>query len=236
MKIIRITIAALLVLAVAALAGIGRPEAAGASEEDSRDGITVTGLGSVDAVPDEAQLSLGVSTQGRTANAALDANSAQMTQVIAALKAAGVAERDIATQNVSVGESYEGEGRRNGFVAQNSVSVTVHDVERASTVLEAASAAGANQVSGPALTRSDRESLEHKALAEAVENARGRAKALADAAGVDVGRVTAIVESAGGGVMFAEGRAAMDTASTKAPIEPGTQEIQATVTVTFAIE
>ncbi|MGZ8702409.1 MAG: SIMPL domain-containing protein [Gaiellaceae bacterium] len=236
MKIIQITIAALLVLTVAALAGVGRPEAAGGASEESRDGITVTGLGTVMAVPDEAQFSLGVSTNGRTAKDALAANSAQMTQVIAALKAAGVAERDIATQNVSVGESYEGEGRRNGFVAQNSVSVTVHDVDRASDVLEAASAAGANQVSGPALTRADRDGLEHKALAKAVENARGRAEALADAAGVDLGRVTAIVESAGGGVIFAEGRAAMDSAVTKAPIERGTQEIQATVTVTFAIE
>lgn len=236
MKIIRITIAALLVLAVAALAGIGRPEAAGGASEDSTDGITVTGLGTVAAVPDEAQFSLGVSTNGRTAKDALAANSAQMARVIAALKAAGVAERDIATQNVSVGESYEAEGRRNGFVAQNSVSVTVHDVERASEVLEVASTAGANQVSGPALTLADRESLEHKALAKAVENARERAKALADAAGVGVGRVAAIVESADRGFVFAEGRAAMDSAASKVPIEQGTQEIQATVTVTFAID
>jgi uncharacterized protein len=235
-KIITISIAALLVLGVAALAGIGRPEAAVGASENSTDGITVRGLGTVAAVPDEAQFSLGVSTNGTTAKDALAANSVQMTKVIAALKAAGVADRDIATQNVSVGESYEGEGRRNGFVAQNSVSVTVHDVERASAVLEEASAAGANQVSGPALTLADRESLEHKALAKAVDNARARAKALAGAAGVDVGQVTAIVESADRGVIFAEGRAAMDTAASKVPIEQGTQEIQATVTVTFAIE
>jgi len=236
LKVIRITVAALLVLAVAALAGIGRPETAGGASEESRDGITVTGLGSVEAVPDVAQFSLGVSTKGRTAKEALAANSEQMAQVIAALKASGVAERDIATQNVSVGESYEGEGRRNGFVAQNSVSVTVRDVERASDVLEAASTAGANQVSGPALTLADRDSLEHKALAKAVENARARAKALADAAGVSVGRVTAIVESADRGYVFAEGRQAMDNTASKVPIEQGTQEIQATVAVTFAID
>jgi uncharacterized protein YggE len=88
-------------------------------------------------------------------------------------------------------------------------------------------------VYGPSLTRSDREGLEAKALEDAVANARKRAKTLADAAGVDLGAVTAITETAPdeyGGALRA-----LD-ASTSPPIEKGTQEIQATVTVTFAIE
>jgi uncharacterized protein len=236
MKIIRIAAAALVVLAVAALAGIGLPETAGGASEDVREGITVTGVGHVDAVPDEAEFSLGITTKGQTARAALTANSSRMQRLIAALKAAGIDERDIKTQDVSVGPSYDdGVEKTDGYAATNSVSVRIRELDRAGAVLEAASQAGANQVYGPALTREDRDGLEQKALERAVANARKRAQTLAKAAGVDVGRVTAIAESAQPGVFY-EGRAAVDTASAEVPIEKGTEEIQATVTVTFAIE
>jgi uncharacterized protein YggE len=237
MKIIRIAAAALLVLAVAALAGIGVPETAGGASDDPREGITVTGVGHVNAVPDEAQLSLGITTKGQSARAALTANSSRMQRLIAALKAAGVDERDIKTQDVSVGPNYDGGAEKtDGYTATNSVSVRIRELDRAGAVLEAASQAGANQVYGPALTREDREGLEQKALEGAVANARKRAQTLANAAGVDVGRVTAIVESVQQPGVLYEARAAMDSTSTEVPIEKGTEEIQATVTVTFAIE
>jgi uncharacterized protein YggE len=236
MKIIRIVVAALLVLAVAALAGIGMPESAGGASDDAREGITVTGVGHVDAVPDEAEFSLGIRTKGQTARAALTANSARMQRLIAALKAAGVDERDIKTQDVSVGPNYDGGAERtDGYTATNSVSVRIRELDRAGAVLEAASQAGANQVYGPALTREDREGLEQKALEGAVANARKRAQTLARAAGVDVGRVTAIVESVQPGGFY-EDRVALESGSAEVPIEKGTEEIQATVTVTFAIE
>lgn len=237
MKIIRIAAAALLVLAVAALAGIGVPETAGGASDDAREGITVTGVGHVDAVPDEAQFSLGITTKGQTAREALTANSARMQRLIAAVRGAGVDERDIKTQDVSVGPNYDGGPEKtDGYTATNSVSVRIRELDRAGAVLEAASRAGANQVYGPALTREDRDGLEQKALERAVANARKRADTLARAAGVDVGRVAAIVESVQQGGFYAESRAAMDTASAEVPIEKGTEEIQATVTVTFSIE
>jgi hypothetical protein len=234
MKTLRIVIAALLVLAVGALAGIGRPEAAESAEPEPRGGITVTGVGTVKAVPDQAEFSLGVTTEGTTAREALSANSARMRELIAALKDAGVADRDIQTQGVSVGRDYDETGPADGFTAQNSVSVLIQDLDRAGAVLDAAARAGANNVYGPSLTRSNREGLEAKALEDAVANARKRAETLADAAGIELGAVTAISESVpshdGGWAL----RAA-DTASSP-PIEKGTQEIQATVTVTFAID
>jgi uncharacterized protein YggE len=103
MKAIRIAIAALLVLAAAALVGIGRPEAAGGASDTPQEGITVTGTGQVSSVPNEAEFSLGVSTTGTTARSALASNSEQMQRVIDALRAAGVARADIKTQDVSVG-------------------------------------------------------------------------------------------------------------------------------------
>lgn len=233
MRTIQIALAALLVFAAAAVVGIGRPEAAGSASDVQREGITVTGVGRVDAVPDEAEFTLGVTTKGGTAREALAANSAEMRQLIAAVKAAGVKERDIKTQDVSVGPNYDGAPDPTGYAAHNSVSVRIHDLDRAGTVLDAASRAGADDIYGPALTRSDREGLEAKALENAVTNARKRASTLAEAAGKSLGEVTAIVESRQepGPIYAMSERLA---ATPKAPIEPGTEEITASVTVTFA--
>ena len=235
MKTLRIVIAALVVLTIAALSGIGRPEAAQSAEEEARGGITVNGIGRVSTVPDEAEFSLGITTEGVTAGEALAANSRRMRELIDALKAAGVAERDIQTRDVSVGSDYDESGRSSDFVASNTVSVLIRDLDRAGAVLDAATRAGANNVYGPSLTRSNRESLEAKALEDAVANARKRAEALAEAAGVGLGAVTAISESPPPVPYGDFALRAADTASSP-PIEKGTQEIQATVTVTFAID
>jgi len=234
MKTLRIVIAALVVLVIAALSGIGRPEAAESASEEADGGITVTGIGRVDTVPDEAEFSLGITTEGRTAGGALAANSERMRKLIEALRAAGVAERDIQTRDVSVGSDYDETGRSDDFVANNTVSVLIRDLDRAGSVLDAAAQAGANNVYGPSLTRSNLEGLEAKALENAVANARKRAETLADAAGVELGSVTAVIGAAAGIPGPMELRAA-DAASSP-PIEKGTQEIQATVTVTFAIK
>jgi uncharacterized protein YggE len=236
MNFVRIAALALLVLGAAAVAGIGRPELAGGAERTALSGITVIGTGSAESVPDEALFSLGVSTNGASARAALAANSAAMRRVLAALERAGVDKKDIKTETVSVSPDYDIEGKSpGGFVARNSVSVRVRDLGRASAILDAASQAGANEVHGPMLSTSDRESFEAEALRKAFSAARKRAEALADAAGVEVGAPTAIVEGFSAEPMPLAARAIVDSA-TSAPIEPGTEEIQATVTVTFAIE
>lgn len=237
MKTIRIALLALLLLAAAAMAGIGRPEAAGGADANARQGITVTGVGRVESVPNEALFSLGVSTNGSTAREALAANSAAMRKVLAALDNAGVGAKDVKTETVSVGPDYSVDGKSpSGFTARNSVSVRIRDLAKAGGVLDAASQAGANEVNGPMLTRTDRDELEAKALEDAVANARKRAGALADAADVGLGSVTAIVEGfSGGPEPWMATRASAEVADS-APIRPGTEEIQATVTVTFAIE
>jgi uncharacterized protein len=234
MKTIHIAIAALLVFGAAALAGIGRPESAGGASDEPKDGITVTGTGHVHAVPDEAEFSLGVTTKGQTAQEALAANSTRMRALIEALKGAGVADRDMQTRDVSVGANYEADGKEGGYSARNSLSVKITELDGAGAVLDAASRAGANEIYGPSLTRSDREGLEARALKDAVANARKRAEALADSAGVSLGDVTAISEQSQphGPVWAMAERAAADS---KVPIEPGREEITASVTVTFAV-
>jgi hypothetical protein len=233
MKPLRIVALVAVAGAVVAFAGVGRPESAGGAEKQSG-GITVTGVGTITSVPDEASFTIGVQTQGSTAREALAANSEQMRRVIAAVKAAGVAKSDIKTQDVSVSANYANEGRIDGYSARNSVLVTIRNLSKAGPILDAASNAGANEVYGPMLSRSGEDDLQAKALRGAVENARKKAEALADAAGVQLGRVTALTEGSSGGPQpYYEG--AMRLAKTDAPIEPGTQDSQATVTVTFAI-
>ena len=100
----------------------------------------------------------------------------------------------------------------------------------AGDVVDAAVGAGANQVSGPDLLVSDQDAAYRAALKAAVADARSKAEALAGAAGSTLGKITAIVE--GGGAMPLPATGARDVA---VPIEPGTQEIQASVSVTFAL-
>jgi uncharacterized protein YggE len=236
MKWYRIGALALLGLAIVALAGVGRPEGAGGASTSPSSGITVTGNGSVKAVPNQADFSLGVQTHGSNAADALTANSERMRRVIAALEAAGIAKTDVQTQEVSVSPDYSNNGQAGGYTARNTVSVKIRDLAKAGNVIDAASKAGANNVYGPTLSRSDQDHLQAKALRSAFDNARVKAQALADAANVRLGSVSAITEGFNGlpEPMFAPaGRAASSDA--KAPVQPGTQDIQATVTVTFAI-
>lgn len=233
MKPIRIAAIVAIGAAVVALAGVGRPDLAGGASEPSG-GITVTGTGTLETVPDQAVFTLGVQTEGPTAREALAANSEQMRRVLDALSAAGVANEDIRTQDVSVSQSYSSDGQVDGYSAHNSVSVTIRNLAKAGSVLDAASNAGANDVYGPTLTRSDQDELRAKALRSAVDEARAKARVLADAADVQLGSVTAISES-GDGAPVPYFDAVLSKRAPEAPIEPGKQDIQASVKITFAI-
>ena len=228
MKPIRIAALAAVGVAVVALAGVGRPDLAGGASEPAG-GIAVTGTGTVETTPDQAEFSLGVESTGPTARDALAANSERMRRVLAALAAAGVDKKDVQTQDVSVSRSYPD----SGYSADNTVSVTIHDLQKAGSILDAATNVGASNVYGPTLTRSDQDELQAKALRAAVGNARTKARTLADAAGVELGSVTAISEDGNEPVPVFAARLASPAKS--APIEPGRQQTSATVRVTFAI-
>ena len=235
MKLARIAALAVLALGVAALAGVGLPEqASGVAAEDGTDTITVTGSGAVFTVPDRAAFSFGVLTQAQTARAALNANSEQAARVIAALKSAGVTADDLQTEQVSIYPRYSDDGATIlGFAAQNSVSAILRSLGRVGAVVDAAVAAGANNVSGPSLSRSDQTDLYRAALRTAVDDARAKAQALAAAGGVTLGKVVGIVES-GASQPVSAPRAA-DMAAADVPVEPGKQQVEALVSVTFAV-
>jgi uncharacterized protein YggE len=230
MRVVRIGVAVAALLAVAAFAGIGSPEPALSQAEEVQNGITATGMGSVRTVPDRAEFAFGVQTTGRTATQALAANATEMRRVIAALREAGVAAAEIQTQYVSLSPRQSDDGEIIGYTASNTVSARIRDLDRAGAVIDAAVSAGANQVSGPALSRSDATALYRDALRAAYNDARAKAQTLAGAAGVSLGRMLVVVEAGGGPAPIPAER----TADTGTPIEPGTQEVSATVTVTFA--
>lgn len=233
MRPTRILLVAAALLALAAVAGVARPERAHGADTTGGKGITVTGSATVTTTPDRAGFSFGVVTQGVTASQALAANGSETRRVIAALLAAGVDRKDVQTQLVSLSQRTSDDGLTvRGYVAQNSVSVTIRDLGKAGAVIDAAVGAGANQVDGPSLLASDRDGLYRDALKAAFADAKGKAQTLAGASGQSLGRALEVIES-GGAVPIAMARQGAVDAST--PIEPGTQEISASVTATFAV-
>jgi len=227
----RVLLIAVPVVLAAALAAATLPGSASSAAAETG-GITVQGTASVTSVPDRAELSFGVESQGPTAKAALAANATEMRKVIAAVKAAGGT--DVKTQSVSFSPRYNETNEVQAFVATNSVSASIKDLAKAGAVIDAAVNAGANQVYGPSLSTGDQTELYRQALKAAVANARANAQVLAAAANLSLGRVTAIVESGGGPqpVLYAADKA-MTVEST--PIEPGTQQTTASISVTFAV-
>ncbi len=230
MKRLLLAVAAL--FSLVALAGaVGLPDLADAQDApEATDSITVSGVGTVNAVPDEAQMSFGVETRGATARAAVSANADAARRVINALRQAGA--REITTEYVSVYPVSGEAGTVTGYSASNSVSA-VTDVADAPGAVDAAVEAGANSISGPGMSSSNAEVLYRQALGKAVDEARARAQVLAKAAGRSLGAITSIVESSAEPPMpyYAE-RAALDSAT---PIVPGQQETTATISVTFSL-
>ncbi len=227
----RIALAAGLLLVAAALAGVLRPDGAGAADPATMtDTVTVTGTGSVDAMPDRAEVSAGVESRAPTAKAALSANGTAMQRVIAALRSNGG--KDVTTQTVSLSTAFDQNGQPNGFVASN-VATAETTLDNAGALIDATVAAGANTIYGPSLSRSDADALYRQALAKAVDDAKARAEILAKAAGRSLGRVTAMAESGSAPVAFA---AKAPAAQDSTPVVSGAQETSASVSVTYELQ
>lgn len=230
-RIVLLPLAVAVLVGVAAFAGVARPEPAH-GDSTQTDTVTTNGHGVITAVPDEATVSAGVRTDGATAAAALSANATKMNAVLAALKAASGEE--IQTQEVSLYPSTDPQGKVTGYTAQNTVSAKAK-IADAGALVDAAVGAGANTVDGPSLTLSDQDALYRDALKKAVSDARAKALALADAGGFGVGPVSTVVEqSAAGQPVFAR-PVALAAKDASTPLEPGTADVTADVTVTFTI-
>jgi hypothetical protein len=201
----------------------------------SQVGITVVGTGSAKAVPDVAEWSFGVRSEAESAAAAMQQNAAAAKRLIDALKGAGISGDDLRTESVSLYPQQDEMGRSIlGYTASNTVHATMK-ISKAGNIIDKAVAAGANEIYGPNLRVSDSDAQYAQAVDEAFDDARARAEAVATKAGVTLGRPIAIVEGGGVGPGPVFGRAYAEGALADTAIEPGQQEIQAVLTVTFAI-
>ncbi|HEU0067628.1 MAG TPA: SIMPL domain-containing protein [Sphingomonas sp.] len=168
--------------------------------------LDVSATGRTTRVPDQATLRAGVVTQGATAAAALGDNAQRMARMLAALKRAGVAPRDIATASVALSPQYRYQDGQaptiTGYQATNTVQVRFRDVTRSGAILDTLVGQGANQVDGPTLAISTPDAALDEARVDALARARARADLYARNAGLRVVRIVSIVEvqqDAGGG-------------------------------------
>lgn len=203
--------------------------------------IVVTGSATVSGAPDTAMVTLSVVTDAATAGDALTGNSADTTKLIDAVKAAGVAAADVQTSGFSVYPRYadrtddDAPPRIAGYTVRNGVSVRVREVGKLGELLDAAVRAGANQIDGVAFTIEDDTILRDQAREGAVRDARRKAELFAAAANVKTGRVLAISEMSAEMAPRPMMRMAAE-AMPAAPVEAGSVELSAEVTVIFSLE
>ena len=211
--------------------------------------ITASGDAELTVMPDEATIRIRVETKGQTAQATQDENSRIMTSVQSALKRAGIASKDIETDQYNLypwteWDPDEHKQREMGFRAYHTIKVKTTDLDKVGDFISAAVDAGATNVDGVSfgLSEKQKQDVRKVALQDAANNARAKAQTMADGLGVSLGELLAVQESSFNyGAVF---RAEMDMVSMKAgggvpeaapPIEPEQVEVRATVSVSYRI-
>ena len=234
-------------LAAMLLGGLAMPAAVAAQptpglvQTISGTRLDISATGEATRVPDVAVITAGVITRATTARAALQQNAARMERVRAALKAAGIADRDIQTSNISLNPEYryvqDQAPRLTGYSASNQLNVRFRDIAKSGDILDALVAEGANSINGPTLTIDKPEEALDEARAKALGVGRARAELYARALGMRVVRLVSVSESGGNypvpppmPVMM-EARGAV--ASTK--IDPGEQKLAMTLGMVFEL-
>lgn len=218
--------------------------APGAGSQSHARTLSVSGSGEAFLSPDIAYINVGVHTEAATAAEAVADNNAQTEELIQALIDFGIAAEDIRTTNFSIWPMDEFDpvtGRPTGektYAADNTVYVTVRELDGLGDLLDAAVTAGANTVNSIQFDVADKDDALQQARAEAVEDAREQAQAIAQAAGLSLGEIQSIsfidpqpypiFDGRGGG-----GGAAAEAA---VPIQPGQLTFTVTVHVTYVLQ
>lgn len=202
--------------------------------------ITVVGNGKAAAKPDIARVMVGVDRMAPTANEAADEANAGIEAIMEAVKGQGVEERDIQTAYFSVYPEMDyregGSGEVVGYRASSSLNVTVRDITKVGDILDQATTAGANNISGVNFTVDNSDPIEDQARQEAIGDAGRRANDLARLMGVSVGEVISISEVISGGPIPFSAERAVGMGGGGGGIAPGELEITSQVQVTYAIQ
>lgn len=237
MRRFEITVLGLMILLALAL-----PAQAVGNENLSK--LICNGEGKATAVPDVVTITLGVETRNASASIAASENAKLMNSTINALLNAGLKKKDIQTSHYSLNTQTEdnsigaaGTEKKKTppvFVATNQVTARMNVSENIGKVLDAATAAGSNNVVGISFDLRDPKPQMDKALTEAVNDSRRKAEIMAKSAGVKLGKILELSEGYGFTSSNAP-RAAYSLDSATTPLLPGEMEITASVTVTFEI-
>lgn len=200
--------------------------------------VIVTGEATVEATPDMATISLGVTTEGQTAAEAMAANSKALQAVIERLQAAGIEDRDLQTSNLSLNPNWVGYDSGStpkiaGYVASNMLNVRVRALDGLGAVLDASIADGANTLNGISFELAQPRPAQDEARKAAVADARARATLLVEAAGGKLGKIVSITENSGYGSPMPMFKS--DAAAAPVPVASGQIGLTASVTVSFEI-
>ncbi len=212
--------------------------------------ISVSGSGKVTVTPDLATVNLGVISQGTTAVDVKNINNDKINKIIAFVKAQGIDAKDITTSqfNFNPTQNYNnGTPIITGYQGNQTVTIKVHSIDKSQAVLEkildGAVNNGANEVYGANFTVEKPEDLQQQARKLAIADAKQKAQELAKEAGLSLGKVVSISESGGGypgplpyAVMDSVGGMANSAKSVAPDIQPGSQEITQTMTVTYEVK
>lgn len=200
--------------------------------------LNLSAYGEVKAAPDMATITFGVQTEAVTAQQAMRDNAAQMTRVVAALRRAGIAERDIQTSGLNLSAQYDyvqnEPPRLRGYQASNRVTVIINDLNRVGSTADAVVAAGVNQIDGISFGLNDPAAAEDQARQIAVRNLQAKAALYAQALGRPLGDIRSLTE--GGGYaprppmpMYAARAVAMDAAEST-PVSAGELAVRIDIT------
>lgn len=201
--------------------------------------ISISGEATMTAPPDMARIRVGVSTPGTTAREASAANRKAMAAVVAAVKANGVAEKDIQTSRYSIQPVYANQSGNNqpritGYMASNNVTLTIHKLDDMGDLIDKLTDGGANSFGGVEFIVSDANKLLDKVRAEALADARRKAQIYADAAGVKLGALLSLSESTNAPrPMVYMSRAAAPAQETS--ISAGENTLQVSVSVSYEL-
>lgn len=205
--------------------------------------LDIQARGESRVVPDIAMISAGVVTQAVDAQTAMRDNAQRMNKVIAALRQAGVADKDIQTTSVSLSPQYRYAQNEvpviTGYQANNEVTVRFRDIGKSGAVLDALVKQGANQINGPNLIVDKPEAAQDAARISAMKMARERADLYAKTAGMTVKRVVSIsesIDSYGGPQPMMMARSMADGAEAKTNVSPGEKAIGVNLSVVYELQ
>ena len=208
----------------------------------SQPSLNLSATGEVKVAPDMATISFGVVTEAATAREAMAQNATQMTQVAAAMRRAGLAERDIQTSGLNLQAQYDYQENQppklRGYQATNRVTVNIQDLTKVGTTADAVVAAGVNQIDGISFGLKNPKAAEDEARRQAVTALQSKARLYAEALGVTLGGIRSLNE--GGGyqppqpmpMMFA--RASMAGADST-PVSAGELSVKIDITGVYDI-